>query len=132
MALKAEAPALRVERERDHRNVVPGILERTSTRGDEDLRPTDGLKCGMKKREFHGEARQSAKTTLAHSVHVCVHHHLDELAKTNLGRPTELLSGFRRVALEQCHFRRPVEPLVDDDVLAPIETGTREGELGEF
>src|SRR5258707_13065671 len=79
-----------------------------------------------------GEARQSAKTPLAHSLHVCVPHHLDELAKTDLGRPTELLSGFRRVALEQCHFRRPVEPLVDDDVLAPIETGAREGELGEL
>src|SRR5579859_3476100 len=77
-------------------------------------------------------ARPSAEATLAYTLQIRVHHHRHEVAENDGRRPAELGSRLRRVALQERNLRRAVKPLVDDDVIAPIEARARERELGEF
>ena len=57
-----------------------------------------------------------------------IDHHLHQLGKGDLGRPAQSAVGLGRVGQEHIDLRRPVEFRIDDDITAPIQADTVEGD----
>src|ERR1035441_8615006 len=68
----------------------------------------------------------------SHSRAVGFHHLANQGLKAGSRRPAQLRSGFGGVPLQELNLRRAVELRIGYHVIAVIEAGETEGQLGEF